>query len=242
MAGIIDWRANICARLGVEMRFNSDAEASDVAATSPDVVIIATGGLPNTDVVPGAEHAVSGWDILSGDVTPAERVLLFDDNAAHHGLTAAEAIIDAGSDLEIVTPERFFAADVGGLNHAAYARILDRSGTRLTISKRLKTIRRDGNTLIATIGSDYSDRIEERQIDQVVIEHGILPLDDLYRDLRPASRNHGEVDYRALIGGREQAVVRNPDGRYRLFRIGDAVAGRNIHAAVYDALRLCMAL
>jgi 2,4-dienoyl-CoA reductase-like NADH-dependent reductase (Old Yellow Enzyme family) len=242
MAGIIDWRANICARLGVEMRFNSYAEASDVAATSPDVVIIATGGLPNTDVVPGAEHAVSGWDILSGDVTPAERVLLFDDNAAHHGLTAAEAIIDAGSDLEIVTPERFFAADVGGLNHAAYARILDRSGTRLTISKRLKTIRRDGNTLIATIGSDYSDRIEERQIDQVVIEHGILPLDDLYRDLRPASRNHGEVDYRALIGGREQAVVRNPDGRYRLFRIGDAVAGRNIHAAVYDALRLCMAL
>ncbi len=25
----------------------------------------------------------------------------------------------------------------------------------------------------------------------------------------------------------------------QLFRIGDAVAGRNIHAAVYDALRLC---
>jgi hypothetical protein len=33
--------------------------------------------------------------------------------------------------------------------------------------------------------------------------------------------------------------VRNPAGAYRLFRIGDAVAGRNVHAAVYDALRLC---
>jgi len=29
-------------------------------------------------------------------------------------------------------------------------------------------------------------------------------------------------------------------GRYRLFRIGDAVTSRNIHAAVYDALRLCL--
>ena len=27
--------------------------------------------------------------------------------------------------------------------------------------------------------------------------------------------------------------------RDQLFRIGDAVAGRNIHAAIYDALRLC---
>jgi hypothetical protein len=32
--------------------------------------------------------------------------------------------------------------------------------------------------------------------------------------------------------------VRNPDGRFRLFRIGDAVSSRNIHAAIYDALRL----
>ena len=27
--------------------------------------------------------------------------------------------------------------------------------------------------------------------------------------------------------------------RFQLFRIGDAVASRNIHAAVYDAQRLC---
>jgi hypothetical protein len=32
--------------------------------------------------------------------------------------------------------------------------------------------------------------------------------------------------------------VRNPAGGYALYRIGDAVASRNIHAAVYDALRL----
>jgi hypothetical protein len=33
-------------------------------------------------------------------------------------------------------------------------------------------------------------------------------------------------------------LVRNPGGAFRLFRIGDAVASRNIHAAIFDALRL----
>jgi hypothetical protein len=51
--------------------------------------------------------------------------------------------------------------------------------------------------------------------------------------------NLGEVDHDALRAGQPQAVVRNPGGTYRLLRIGDAVAGRNIHAAVYDALRTC---
>ena len=33
-------------------------------------------------------------------------------------------------------------------------------------------------------------------------------------------------------------MTRNPEGQFLLFRIGDAVASRNIHAAIYDALRL----
>jgi len=73
---------------------------------------------------------------------------------------------------------------------------------------------------------------------QVVVEHGTVPLDELYFDLVPGSVNGGAIDYDALAAGAPQAVVRNPAGRYRLYRIGDAVASRNIHAAIYDALRL----
>jgi len=36
-----------------------------------------------------------------------------------------------------------------------------------------------------------------------------------------------------------QQEVHNPEGRFRLYRIGDAVSSRNVHAAIYDALRLC---
>jgi hypothetical protein len=76
-------------------------------------------------------------------------------------------------------------------------------------------------------------------VEQVVVEHGTLPLDSLYFDLKPGSRNLGEIDIEALVACRPQAVATNPAGAYQLFRIGDAVASRNIHAAIYDALRLC---
>ena len=79
-------------------------------------------------------------------------------------------------------------------------------------------MRREGNRLVAMLGSDYGERTEERLVDQVVVEHGTLPLDDLYFALKAHSVNRGEVDYRALIAGRPQAVVSNPDGRFQLFR------------------------
>ena len=240
LIGIIDWRLERCAALGVEIRFNTLAEGAEVLAEKPDVVLIATGGLPNTDIlVQGNELVVSSWDILSGDAKPGSNVLLFDDNGGHQGMQAAEYLAEAGSTLEIVSPERFFAPEMGGLNHVPYAEIFQRHGVRITINRRLIGARREGNQLAAIIGSDYIDIQEERLVDQIVVEHGTLPLDEIYFELKPASSNGGEVDYRALIHGQAQAVQRNPQGQYQLYRLGDAVSSRNIHAAIYDALRLC---
>ena len=72
-----------------------------------------------------------------------------------------------------------------------------------------------------------------------MVEHGTLPASEVYDGLKAGSRNHGEVDLDALLDGRPQVLTANPDGRYQLFRVGDAVAGRNIHAAIYNSLRLC---
>jgi len=240
LIGIIDWRLAQCEAQGVEFRFDTFAEAADVQAFTPEIVIIATGGLPNPEILEtGNDLVTSTWNIISGQEKPAERVLLYDDNGAHPGMQAAETIANAGSQLEIVTPERFFAPEVGGLNHVAYAQSFDRNGVRITINTRLLGVRRDGNELIATLGSDYSDKTVNRRVDQVVVEHATLPLDDLYFALKPLSSNLGQVDYEALIAGRPQTKTPNTDGDFQLFRIGDAVASRSVHAAIYDALRLC---
>ncbi len=239
MIGIIDWRMSQCEKLGVTFHFNTWAEAGTVAAENPDVVIVATGGLPHTDVLThGNELVVSSWDIISGDVKPGANVLVYDDAGDHAGLQAAEIIARAGGKVEIMTPDRSFAPEVMAMNLVPYMRSLQKLDATFTVTYRLEAAEKSGNQLIAHVGSDYGGVAKQRTVDQIVVNHGTIPLDDLYFELKPGSRNLGEVSYDELLSGAPQTVERNPDGAYQLFRIGDAVAARNTHAAIYDALRL----
>ena len=241
MLSIINWRMAQCAARDVEFRFNTWAEAGDITSLSPDVVIIATGGLPNTELFEkGVEQAnvVTSWDIISGDIKPAENVLIYDESGDHPGLQAAEIVAAAGSKVEIMTPDRVFAPDIMAMNLVPYMRSLQDKDVTFTVTRRLLDVARYGNKLTATIGTDYSDHTYEAPYDQVVVNYGTLPLDDLYFDMKPLSSNGGAVDHDALIYGRPQKVTRNEEGSFQLFRIGDAVSARNTHAAIYDALRL----
>jgi NADPH-dependent 2,4-dienoyl-CoA reductase/sulfur reductase-like enzyme len=228
-----------CERLGVKFHFNTWAEADTVLAEEPDVVIVATGGLPHTEVLKhGNELVVSSWDIISGDVKPGQNVLIFDDAGDHAALQAAELIANSGAKLEIVTPDRSFAPEVMAMNLVPYMRSLQDLNVTFTVTYRVDSVEiRDGQ-LVANFGSDYGRVHKQRVVDQVVINHGTLPLDDLYFELRPHSRNNGAVEQHDLIAGKTQNIVTNPEGRFQLFRIGDAVSARNTHAAIYDALRL----
>jgi N-methyl-L-proline demethylase len=239
MISIIDWRFDECTRMGVRFNFNSFADAETALVDEPDVVIIATGGLPHTEVLDeGNALVVSAWDILSGDVQPGTNVLIYDDAGDYAALQAAEKIAATGAKVEIMTRDRTFAPEVMAMSLTPSMRELQKRDVTFTVTWRLEAVRREGNELLAVIGSDYGGVTRERRVDQVVVNHGTRPLDDIYFDLKPASSNLGEVDYEALVAGRPQSVLRNPEGRYQLFRIGDAVAARNAHAAIYDALRL----
>jgi 2,4-dienoyl-CoA reductase-like NADH-dependent reductase (Old Yellow Enzyme family) len=241
--GIVDWRVAECERLGVTLRFNTLAEAADVLAESPDIVVVATGGIPNTGFLEEGEDLVTTtWDLLSGQVAPAAEVLLYDDNGGHPGMTAAEFLAARGSRFEVVTPERTLAPDVGGTNYPIYFRAIAKAGAKISLLERLTHVRRQGNGLIATFWNEYSRTTSERAAPQVVVEHGTVPVDELYFALKPLSSNLGEVDQAALRRFRPQALVRNPAGRFQLFRVGDAVASRNVHAGIYESLRLLMNL
>jgi 2,4-dienoyl-CoA reductase-like NADH-dependent reductase (Old Yellow Enzyme family)/thioredoxin reductase len=244
MMQIIDWRVARCEDLGVKFRYNLFAESSDVLEESPDLVIIATGGMANIQLYETYEdlnHAVSSWDIISGDVKPAQSVLIYDEAGDHAGLQAAEIAMKAGATVEIMTPDRTFAPEVMAMNLTPYMRTLQSENVIFTVTQRLKAIHAAGNRLEAIIGTDYSDRTIKKTYDQIVVNYGTLPMDDLYFDLKPLSSNEGALDQAAFIEGRAQKIIRNPSGKFQLFRIGDAVSARNTHAAIYDALRLVMA-
>jgi 2,4-dienoyl-CoA reductase-like NADH-dependent reductase (Old Yellow Enzyme family)/thioredoxin reductase len=239
MISIIDWRMSQCEKHGVLFHFNTWAEADTIEAENPDVVIIATGGMPHTDVLTkGNELVVSAWDIISGDVRPGTNVLIFDDAGDHAGLQAAEFLAKAGARVEIMTPDRSFAPEVMAMNLVPYMRSLQKLDVIFTVTYRLEAAEKNGNQIIAYVGSDYGGVAKQQTVDQIVINHGTIPLDELYFELKPLSSNFGEMSHDQLLSGKPQSVVRNREGKFQLFRIGDAVAARNTHAAIYDGLRI----
>ncbi len=239
MISVIDWRMAQCEKHGVTFRFNTWADADTIEAENPDVVVIATGGLPHTEVLSkGNDLVVSSWDIIAGDVKPGSNVLVYDDAGDPAALQAAEMIAQTGAKVEIMTPDRAFAPEVMAMNLVPYMRSLQKLDTTFTVTFRLEAVEKSGNELTATIGSDYGGVEKKQTYDQIVVNHGTIPLDELYFELKPRSSNLGAVNYDDLINGKPQVENRNPEGRYQLFRIGDAVAARNTHAAIYDALRL----
>ena len=238
MIGIIDWRMAQCAARDVTFHFNTWAEAADVLAQAPDVVIIATGGLPETAVLSaGNDLTVSAWDILSGDVKPGSNVLLFDDAGDHTAMQAAQLLAESGAVVEVMTPDRSFAPEVMGMNLVPYMRALQDKAVTFTVTWRLQSVVRDGNRLCAMIGSEYGTATQSRLFDQIVVNHGTQPNADLYFALKPLSENLGRLDHDNFIAGQVQPKGSGPQG-FCLYRIGDAVASRNTHAAIYDALRL----
>ena len=237
--GIVDWRVAQCAKYDVELRTSTFAEAAEIEQENPDVVVIATGGVPNLGFLDeGEDLATTSWDVLTGAAKLAGSVIVYDDNGAHPGVSVAEFAARAGAKVEFVTPERSLAPDVGA---TSFPPICERSQSSASPSRSIsgwsafagKAIDwwRHFSTNMAPSGS-------RRRPIRVVVEHGSKPADELYFELKPGSRNLGEVDYPALIAQRPQAVEANPRGAYQLYRIGDAVSSRNIHAAIYDALRL----
>ncbi|AHG49448.1 N-methylproline demethylase (plasmid) [Rhizobium leguminosarum bv. trifolii CB782] len=239
MISIIDWRMSQCEKYDVTFHFNTWAEAGMIEAERPDVVIVATGGLPHTEVLSrGNELVVSSWDIISGDVKPGTNVLVFDDAGDHAGLQAAEFLAKAGAKVEIMTPDRSFAPEVMAMNLVPYMRSLQKHDVTFTVTYRLEAVEKSGNQLVAHVGSDYGGIAKQSSFDQIVVNHGTIPLDELYFELKSSSSNLGEMSYDQLLSGEPQSVMRNPEGRFQLFRIGDAVAARNTHAAIYDGLRI----
>ena len=239
MMAIVDWRLAQCEARGVTFHYNTWAEAHTVTALKPDIVVIATGGLPHTgSLKSGADLVATSWDILSGDVKPGTNVLMYDEAGDHSALQSAEIIAESGAKLEIMTRDRSFAPEVMAMSLTPHMRALQKRDVKFTVTYLLEKVRREGNQLVATIGSDYGGISKEQTHDQIIVNYGTLANDELYFALKPLSKNLGAVDYQKLIAGQMQDLVKNKEGQFQLFRIGDAVASRNTHAAIYDALRL----
>ncbi|WP_106418269.1 dimethylglycine demethylation protein DgcA [Salinicola tamaricis] len=247
IAGITRWYEMELARLGVDVQLDTRADDSMVRDLQPDLVVLANGGHPFLEQVPEWGYSdnpdeclsVSSWDILSGKVEPGKNVLVYDTMCEFSGMSTADYLASKGATVEIVTDDTKPGVAVGGTTFPTYYRSLYQQAVVMTGDLGLHKVYREGDKLVALFENEYTGEHEERVVDQVVIENGVRPDESLYYALKSRSRNHGQIDIEALYAIAPQPTLAE-SGEFALFRIGDCVAQRNTHAAIYDALRLCM--
>ena len=151
--------------------------------------------------------------MLSGQVGLSGEVLVYDENGQHQGPSVAEFLAARGVKVTFVVPDRMPAVELGATNSAQFMKALYAAGVRFVPDLALRGVRRDGNRLVATL-QEHVHRAASKSCaaDHVVVEHGTVPADELYLGLKAGSRNHGEIDLDALLTGRPQALIHNPDG------------------------------
>ncbi len=243
MIGIVDWLAGELDHLGVDIRRNHFVEEVGDLGGDYDVVLVATGGLPDTALPEGGDdQVVTTWDLLSGDVRPADDILIYDEAGGHGAMATADWLAEQGARIDFVTPDRHPGREIGGQNLPVYMRHLHAAGTTFRPDHTLLGVRRDGNALVAVLWNTFTRERTEIGTGQIVVDKGTLPADAPFHALKQGARNLGETDVEALVGLRPQPGTANPDGDYLLFLLGDAAASRDIHAAMLDANRLCRVL
>jgi hypothetical protein len=242
LGGIIDWRAAEIRRLGVSVRLNCLAESADILAEQPDIVVVATGGVPNLEWIDGSEWCTSVWDELAISRARSGTVIVIDATGRHPALLAADKAAHEGNQVHLVSIDDAIGAELTYAERVSWKRWLGGLAITPLFDHRLIRVRENGEGLTCTLQWEYDDRLTELRGDRVVIEAGTLPADSLYQDLRGGSCNNGVTDLDALLGGRPQPWTGGTAHGPELYRIGDAVSSRDIHAAVLDALRLCATL
>ena len=236
LVGIIDWRLAELEILGVQIECNRYMDAADILELDADLVILATGGVPQTAFGPGEELVLSAWDIVGRQVRPQGDVLVWDNTGRHPALLAAQTAMNEGARVQLATIDTNIGQDLVYPEIIRWHKEFTKAGLRADPHLRLTEVRKNGNRLEAVLINELTHESENRVVDQVVVEMGTIPIDDAFAELRGHSGNDGVTDLHALKNLSPQPMAR---AGFELHRIGDAQASRNVHAAIYDALRLC---
>lgn len=242
LIAIVDWRAAELEKFGVDVRLNTLAEPADALAEQPEVVIVATGGVPDLGWLEGGEHCTTLWDAL-GDVSRVkDDVIVFDGTGRHAAASAALHLAEQGRKVQFVTIDDTIALEMEYSSRVVYRQRFARHGVRITIDHQLVGVARHGNGLVARIRHELTGAETELRAAQVVAENGTVPVDDVFTGLAARSANRGITDIERLIAREPQLDAPPAKGAFELHRIGDAVTSRGVHSAIYDALRLASAL
>ncbi|KAA3452114.1 N-methylproline demethylase [Mesorhizobium sp. SARCC-RB16n] len=241
LIGIVDWRVDELARLGVDVRLNTYADAEIVLAEKPDAVIVATGGVPDMEWLEGAEHCDSVWDVLTGVLPAKDDVLIYDETGRQAAISCALHLARLGRVVSLAIADDTLTIETPYPDRVSFRKLASELGIRVVSDVRLVKAVGQGNGIAARFRHELTGAETEMMAAQLIVERGTAPMEDTYLELRARSSNNGVTDIALMMGTKTKGGP-HAAGSFILHRIGDAVASRDIYSAIYEAYRLCSQL
>jgi pyruvate/2-oxoglutarate dehydrogenase complex dihydrolipoamide dehydrogenase (E3) component len=241
LMAIIDWRIAELERLGVPIYYNKYMEYENILELKPDVVILATGGVPTLDGILNGDSAVSSWDVLSGSVELQGNVLIYDGTGRHPAPMVAVRALELGHSVKYISIDTEICKELTYAEQFAFKkRLVDLGKADFIAESHPTSIERSGSVYKVDVVNDITNDHVVYAADMVVIEQGTVPVTELFDALRADAVNRGVMDIQALARAERQPKM--ADNGFYLYRIGDAISSRNVQAAMFDAARLCNTL
>lgn len=168
--------------LGVTVKLETEANEDDILALNPDVVIIATGGVP---VAPRSIGGVNGpnvytsTDIIMGDVKVQNKKVAV-IGSGMTGLETAEELRKEGNHVTVVEM-------AGKIAPGTWFQLVDDSMSRLrqtdtTFMTGARLMKITDNTIV--VEHTENSRLETIPVDTVVLAMGVRPVNSLASQLK----------------------------------------------------------
>ncbi len=121
---LMDWYERQFVKLGVTLRLNTYLDTDEIAMHPADVVVLATGSLPDEkafqrwlphlESLPGLElrGVWSPEDVMRREARLGDAVIVYDEGSNWRGVGTAWALAEAGKRVTIVTPEAFVGKEI----------------------------------------------------------------------------------------------------------------------------------
>lgn len=180
---------NALARLGVEVRLNTQADSEAIRALAPETIVIATGALPRLpENIPGIRlpHVVQGWDVLLGKASTGARVVLVSQEDGFETLNVAEYLAERGKQVTIYHKSPSVGLTTGRYSMGAVLSRLEQHEIVVHPNRRLAEVRPDGLTFVSAFGGKP---YRTEGYDTVVLVYGAVPNGALYERLRAEGTN-----------------------------------------------------
>lgn len=158
------------AKLGVDVRLNTEADVDTIAALNPDKVVIAAGSTPVRPPIEGIDRAILSWDALTSEEKPqGKNVVIIGGGLV--GCETALHLLEYGNKITIIEMLASLANGQEGSHRARDLDTLTNAGVAMNTSCSVKKV-----TETAVEFADAEGNMHSADADVVIVATGQRPV------------------------------------------------------------------